>query len=94
MFPGRKRGGPVAPATIWQWVRVLAARAGLQDVTTHRLRHTALATANDNTGNLRAVMAFARHARPETTMGYTRTTARQLMSVMEAISFGDGHASD
>lgn len=53
-----------------------------------------MATANDNTGNLRAVMAFARHARPETTMGYTRTTARQLMSVMEAISFGDGNASD
>jgi integrase len=89
VFPGRKRGGPVAAATIWQWVRVLAEQAGLEDVTPHRLRATALATANDNTGNLRAVMAFARHSRPETTMGYTRTTARQLMSVMEAISFDD-----
>ncbi len=87
VFPGRKRGGPVAAATIWQWVRVLAEQAGLQDVTPHRLRHTALATANDATGNLRAVMAYARHSRPETTMGYTRTTARQLISVMEAIDY-------
>jgi integrase len=87
VFPGRKRGGPVAAATIWQWVRVLAEEAGVDNVTPHRLRHTSLATANDNTGNLRAVMAFARHARPETTMGYTRTTARQLTSVMEAISY-------
>lgn len=87
VFPGRKRGGPVAKATIWQWVRVLAEQAGVKDVTPHRLRHTSLATAQDNTGNLRAVMAFARHARPETTMGYTRTTARQLTSVMEAIDY-------
>jgi integrase len=87
VFPGRKRGGPVAPATIWQWVRVLAKEAGVDNVTPHRLRHTSLSTAQDNTGNLRAVMAFARHARPETTMGYTRTTARQLTSVMEAITY-------
>jgi integrase len=87
VFPGRKRGGPVAPATIWHWVRLLAEQAGVKDVTPHRLRHTSLSTAQDNTGNLRAVMAFARHARPETTMGYTRTTARQLTSVMEAISY-------
>jgi integrase len=59
----------------------------VDNVTPHRLRHTSLSTAQDNTGNLRAVMAFARHARPETTMGYTRTTARQLMSVMEAIDY-------
>jgi integrase len=87
VFPGRKRGGPVAAATIWHWVRLLAEQAGVKDVTPHRLRHTSLATAQDNTGNLRAVMAFARHARPETTMGYTRTTARQLTAVMEAIDY-------
>ena len=36
----------------------------------------AIATANDATGDLRATQDFARHAHPETTAIYTRTTDR------------------
>ena len=53
----------------------------------HRLRHTALATANDRLGDLRAVSLFARHARVETTMIYTRTTARKLRQVVSALEY-------
>lgn len=51
------------------------------------LRHTALATANDATRDLRAVQEFARHARPETTALYTRVTARRLMEVAMSIDY-------
>ena len=85
VFPGRF-GGPVNPATIWEWAREVARDAGLGDVPTHVLRHTALTAANDATGDLRATQDFARHAKPETTAGYTRTTERRLREVAEAIA--------
>lgn len=88
VFPGRY-DGPVGNATIWNWVREVAEEAGVENVTTHRLRHTALAEANDILGDLRAVQAFARHSKPETTAGYTRTTAKRLGEVMMAISYED-----
>lgn len=50
-------------------------------------RRTALATANDNTGNLRAVQNLARHSRPETTSRYTRTKERTLRAVVESIDY-------
>ena len=61
-------------ATIWTWTSQVAEAAGLGHVQTHRLRHTSLTTALDNTKDLRSVMEFARHSRPQTTAGYTRTT--------------------
>ena len=85
IFPGRF-GGPVNPTTIWGWVREVARDAGLGDIPTHVLRHTALTAANDATGDLRATQDFARHAKPETTAGYTRTTERRLREVAEAIA--------
>lgn len=87
IFPGRKRGGPISAATAWDWIRKVGEQSGVASVTPHRLRHTALAVANDRTGDLRAVMEFARHARPETTAGYTRTTARRMLEVVASISY-------
>lgn len=86
LFPGRK-GGHVNPATVWHWFREVAEEAGLGPVATHIGRHTALATANDATGDLRGTMEFARHARPETTAGYTRTTAKRLREVVESLDY-------
>jgi integrase len=86
VFAGRF-GGPVASATIWSWIREVAEDAGVEAVTPHRLRHTSLATANDATGNLRAVQAFAGHARPDTTAGYTRASTRALRAVVDAIRY-------
>ncbi len=87
VFPGRY-GGPVTGTTVWNWVREVAGDAGLR-VTTHQLRHTALATANDLTHDLRSVQAFARHARPETTALYTRVTGKALVAVAMAISYDE-----
>lgn len=86
VFPGRW-GGPVHPTTVWTWVRAVAVDAGLSKVPTHRLRHTALATANDATGDLRAVQELARHVKPETTARYTRVKARRLTSVVQSIDY-------
>lgn len=86
IFPGSK-GGHCHPATIWTWVRQVAEEAGLEGVTVHRTRHTALAQAQDATGDLRSVQAFARHARPEQTSGYTRTTSTRLKAVMSSIDY-------
>lgn len=86
IFPGRY-GEHVAPATVWDWTRQVAREADLPYLTTHQLRHTALATANDNLGDLRAVMEFARHSDPSVTSGYTRTTQRRLEDVMRSLRY-------
>ena len=86
VFKGRW-DGPVNPATIWTWTKEVAEAAGLGHVITHQLRHTSLATANDRLGDLRAVQTFARHAKPETTAGYTRTTQLRLREVSDSLDY-------
>jgi integrase/recombinase XerD len=86
VFPGRF-GGPSNPATIWAWVREVAEVAGVGLVRPHWLRHTCLATQNDNTGDLRSVQHFAGHSRPETTAGYTRATRSRLMAVTLSVDY-------
>lgn len=86
IFEGRF-GSHVNPATIWEWTKEVAAEAGLPEFTTHQLRHTALTTANDNMGDLRAVQTFARHSKPETTAGYTRTRQNTLREVSDHLDY-------
>ncbi len=86
VFPGRF-GGSVTPTTVWEWVRNVAKDAKLDPVAAHVLRHTCLTTANDVTRDLRAVQMFARHARPDTTAGYTRVNAKRMVSVMLALDY-------
>jgi integrase len=87
IFPGRAAGRPVTPTTVWNWVGRVAKDAGLSGVTPHRLRHTCLATANDATGDLRSVQAFARHADPRVTAGYTRATNERLRAVVNSVEY-------
>jgi integrase len=87
VFPGQRPGRPVVPTTVWLWIGQVADEAGVEHVTPHRLRHTCLATANDNTGDLRAVQELARHARPETTAGYTRVTTKRLKAVVASLDY-------
>jgi integrase/recombinase XerD len=87
IFPGRFAGRPSTGARIWNWVALVAREAGLSEVTPHRLRHAAVATVNDNTGDLRAAQDFARHADPRTTAIYTRTTERRLKAAVDAIDY-------
>ena len=86
LFAGRY-GGHVNPATIWAWVREVSTDSGAPTIPCHVLRHISLATANDNTGDLRAVQAFAGHAKPETTAGYTRANGRRLAAVVASLDY-------
>ena len=86
LFPGTGRDH-VHSATIWEWTKRVAHAAGLPDVTTHQLRHTALTEALDRSHDLRTVQAFARHSKPETTAGYTRVTGRRLVEVASSIDY-------
>lgn len=86
VFPGRF-SGHVTPATIWEWTKEVGVAAGIPNLRTHQLRHTALTVANDTTGDLRAVQTFARHSKPSTTAGYTRTKAQRLREVSEALGY-------
>jgi integrase len=90
LFPGKR--GHVCPATVWDWVHDVGAGAGMPELRPHVLRHTALAEAHDRSGDLRAVQNFARHAKPETTMVYTRTTSARLVAVVGMINYGRGAA--
>lgn len=89
VFPGRYKGRHIADATVGAWVSEVGEYAGIDNLEPHELRHTALATANDNTGNLRSVQTFARHSKPQTTSGYTRTTATRLREVSDALDYLD-----
>lgn len=81
VFPGRW-GGHVSPSTVWRWICDLAGDAGIGHVTPHQLRHTAIATVNDATGDLRAAQEFAGHANPTVTAGYTRVTDERLRNAV------------
>jgi integrase/recombinase XerD len=87
VFPGRFPGRHVTEATIWDWTLKVGRAAHVDHLKPHELRHTALATANDRTGNLRSVQTFARHSKPGTTSGYTRTTAARLREVSDALDY-------
>lgn len=86
VFPGLKQTH-VCPATVWGWVRRVCLDAGVPVISPHVLRHTCLATSNDNTGDLRAVQALAGHSKPETTSRYTRATATRLQAAVDALDY-------
>jgi integrase len=89
VFPGRYEGRHVNPATVGAWCAMVGREAGIDHLTPHELRHTTLAVANDNTQDLRSVQTFARHSKPSTTAGYTRTTATRLREVSDALDYLD-----
>ena len=88
LFPGSRRRAHVTPTTVGVWIGRVAEAAGLPHVTPHELRHTAIATVNDTSGDLRAAQTFARHADPSTTAVYTRTTSDRLVDVVNALDYG------
>ena len=87
MFPGYKQRPHVTEQTVWNWVGRVGRDAGLVHLAPHVLRHTAIATVNDVTGDLRAAQEFARHARPETTALYTRVSIERMQAAADALEF-------
>lgn len=86
IFPGDHGREHVGATTVWSWVGDVGRAAGVK-VTPHQLRATALSTALDATGDLRAVMTLAGHRDPAVTAGYTRTTATRLGSAIDALDY-------
>lgn len=87
VFPGHRGRDHVTSATVWGWCKEVAAEVGIDGLQTHQLRHTAIATVNDATGDLRAAQEFARHQRPETTAIYTRVTEQRLRDAVAALDY-------
>jgi len=88
VFPGDV-AGHVNPTTVWTWSRRLGLEALGVPVSTHILRHTAIATLNDRTRDLRAAQHFAGHASPETTVIYTRVSRDRLIEAVSMIGWED-----
>jgi integrase/recombinase XerC len=89
LFPGGRGRAHVTGTTVGNWVAEVAEAAQISRVVCHELRHSAITALNDRTGNLRAVQAFARHARPETTALYTRVSDQRLTAAVESIDYLD-----
>jgi integrase len=87
VFPGERGRSHVNPTTVWVWTRRVSRRALGELVSTHVLRHTAIATLNDATHDLRAAQEFARHLSPETTVLYTRVSRRRLVDAVASIDY-------
>jgi integrase len=87
VFGGSRGRDHVTAATVWGWTREVCREAGIDEVSPHVLRHTAITTAHDKSKDLRTVSRFARHERLETTRLYTRTTDEQLIRVVLAINY-------
>ena len=88
LFPGRS-SAHVRPETVTTWIAQIARDAKVDGVHPHRLRHTAIATVNDVTGDLRAAQEFARHADISTTQRYTRVGRDRLLRAVAALNYLD-----
>lgn len=93
VFPGRHRTY-VHTATVRTWVGAVAAEARIgphpkspNPLSPHQLRHTCLATMNDETGDLRITQYFAGHSDPKITSRYTRATERRLIAAVGALKY-------
>lgn len=73
-------------ATIWSWITAVGEVADVK-VTPHRLRHTALTVALENTKDLRVVMDLAGHRDPTVTAGYTRVTQQRLTDAVMGLEY-------
>ena len=85
VFPGQRRLH-VNPATIWQWVHVVAEEAGLM-VTTHQLRHTAINAVVKASRNVEAGQSLAGHADISTTAVYMQVTPEELRQAVLSIDW-------
>lgn len=87
LFPGERGRPHVHPGTVWGWVHGVGEKVGIVDLRPHQLRHTAIATLHDATGDLRTASEFARHRRIETTMIYSRTPEATLKKAVDQLRY-------
>lgn len=88
VFPGRRAGAHVRGETVWRWTVEVSRIAGVEEMTTHRMRHTALTLLNERTRDLRAAQTLAGHSSPATTALYTTATDRALADAVGELEYG------
>ena len=76
--------GPLTPATVGRVVANAARRAGVSDVTAHRLRHTAATEMLREGASLIEIGQVLRHRQTQTTAIYAKVDVETLRSVARA----------
>jgi integrase/recombinase XerC len=83
VFPGRA-GGPIAPRTVQQRIKLLARRQGVwKRVHPHLLRHSFASHMLESSGDLRGVQELLGHADIATTQVYTHLDFQHLARVYD-----------
>lgn len=86
VFPGRILGSHRHQNTLRDWIHDAALMAGLgAKVTPHVLRHTAISSLVDTTGDLFAVQQFARHSSPDMTAKYSKLRESKLRAIVDLL---------
>jgi integrase/recombinase XerD len=76
-------GTPVNRQTIYKFIKVYAAKAGLEDVSPHTLRHSFATHLMQRGADSRSVQAMLGHADISTTQIYTHITDKHLRRTYE-----------
>jgi integrase len=82
VFPGQRGKKPIDPQCAWQRIR---ARAGLQDVRLHDLRHTFASVGVNGGASLSVIGALLGHSRAQTTHRYAHLSDDPLREAAERL---------
>ena len=76
-------GKPITRQTIFLFIKVYAAKCGLEDVSPHTLRHSFATHLIQNSADIRSVQQMLGHADISTTQIYTHITDKHLQKTYE-----------
>lgn len=89
LFRGSRGRDHVSGVTVLNWTKRVCVEADLPEVTTHRLRHTAITEVYERTGDAFVAQEFAGHARIETTRLYSRVASERLIAGVASMNYLD-----
>lgn len=85
LFPGNNGRAHVRPATVWQWVRKIAATVDVE-VSTHQLRATWITELTEHAGLLEA-SHLAGHKDPRVTLHYVKARNEALDTAVQSVQY-------
>ena len=86
LFLSESRRNYARPISIWTWSKVIegiADRSGVQQFTTHTLRHLCLTDLARANWDIHEIATFAGHRNPQTTLIYIHLSGRDLAKKLE-----------
>ncbi len=86
LFLSESRRNYARPISIWTWSKVIegiANRSGVQQLTTHTLRHLCLTDLARANWDIHEIATFAGHRNPQTTLIYIHLSGRDLAKKLE-----------